>query len=182
VLPSNEGRGYVLRRLIRRVTSHARRLDVHGPAVTALAERVIEMYGDAYPELRGDREFILQVAGSEEERFSSTLRQGMTLLEQEIAKPGWDEHSGDIAFQLHDTFGFTIELTGELLDERGLSLDAARFAELMEEQRRRAQVSAQRGLVTEEEALAAASARLGRTEFLGYETLTAEARIEALIW
>jgi alanyl-tRNA synthetase len=182
VLPSNEGRGYVLRRLIRRVVSHARRLDVHQPAITALSERVIEMYGEAYPELRENREFIMQVAGSEEERFSVTLRQGLTLLEQEIAKPGWAKHSGDVAFQLHDTFGFPIELTRELLDEQGLSLDADRFAELMEEQRRRAQESAQRGLVTEEEALTAASARLGRTEFLGYETLSAEARIESLIW
>src|SRR2546421_7729867 len=84
VLPGNEGRGYILRRLLRRVVSHARRLDVDRPVLAPLVERTVEMFGDAYPELRENREFILNVTGSEEERFSSTLRQGMTLLEQAI--------------------------------------------------------------------------------------------------
>jgi alanyl-tRNA synthetase len=179
VLPSNEGRGYILRRMLRRVVSHARRLGVNAPVVEAIAERTIELFGDAYPELRENREFVLQVLGSEEERFSSTLRQGMTLLEQEIEKPEWESHSGDIAFQLHDTFGFPIELTRELLDERGLTLDTDRFVELMEEQRRRAQEAAKKGAVGEQ-ATGDVAARVGATEFLGYQTTSAEARVEAL--
>ncbi|MFN2544986.1 MAG: alanine--tRNA ligase [Actinomycetota bacterium] len=179
VLPSNEGRGYVLRRMLRRVVSHARRLGVDRPVAGALAETAIVMFGDAYPELRENREFILQVAGSEESRFGATLRQGLTLLEEEVGKPEWREHSGDVAFRLHDTFGFPVELTKELAEERGLSVDADRFGELMEQQRQRAQEAVQKGPVGEQ-AIGDTAARVGRTEFLGYETLNAEARIESL--
>src|SRR5439155_11110288 len=105
VLPSNEGRGYVLRRMLRRVVSHARRLGVEKPVTVGLAERAIELFGDAYPELRENREFVLQVLDSEEERFASTLRQGLSLLEEAVTRPAWETHSGDVAFRLHDTYG-----------------------------------------------------------------------------
>ena len=179
ILPSNEGRGYVLRRMLRRVVSHARRLDIRGDVMPSLVERTIELFGDAYPELVDNRQFVLQVATSEEERFAATLRQGLTLLEHEVAKPDWEGHSGDIAFQLHDTFGFPIELTRELVEEQELSLDLDRFAELMERQRRRGREDLQKERVGEQ-AIGDAAARVGRTEFVGYETTSAEARIEAL--
>jgi alanyl-tRNA synthetase len=179
VLPSNEGRGYVLRRMLRRIVSHARRLGVEKPVTGPLVERVVELFGEPYPELRENREFVLQVAGSEEDRFASTLRQGLVLLEEEVAKPAWEQHSGDVAFQLHDTFGFPVELTRELVQERGLSIDADRFTQLMEEQRHRAREAVEKGRVGEQ-AIGDVASRVGRTEFLGYETLEAEARIEAL--
>ena len=179
VLPSNEGRGYILRRMLRRVVSHARRLGVVDPVTGRLAERTIELFGDAYPELRENREFLLQVLASEEERFSSTLRQGLTLLEEEVSRPAWTTQSGDVAFRLHDTFGFPVELTRELVEERGLSVDLDRFAALMEEQRRRAQEAVKKGAVGEQ-VIGQAAARAGATEFLGYQTTEADGRVEAV--
>jgi alanyl-tRNA synthetase len=180
VLPSNEGRGYILRRLLRRIVSHARRLDVQQAALAPLVERTVELFGDAYPELRENREFILQVTGSEEERFSATLRQGLVLFEGEAARlTKGDRLAGDVAFRLHDTHGFPLELTVELAEDHGLAVDTNRFTELMEEQRRRAQDAVKKGAVGEQ-AIGDAASRVGRTEFLGYQTTAADGRVEAL--
>ena len=180
VLPSNQGRGYVLRRMLRRVVSHARRLSIVGPVMEKLAERTVELFGEAYPELVENRAQVMQVAASEEERFGATLRQGMALLESEVEKTkGSGVLSGDVAFKLHDTFGFPKELTRELVEDAGLSMEEERFEALMAEQRERARRATKKERVGEEVAEAAASA--GRTEFVGYQTLEADGRLLALL-
>jgi alanyl-tRNA synthetase len=180
VLPSNQGRGYVLRRMLRRVVSHARRLGIEGPVVEQLADRTVELFGDAYPELVENRSQVKQVAASEEERFAGTLRQGMSLLEAEIGKAkGAGVLSGDVVFKLHDTFGFPRELTRELLDDEGLSIDEERFESLMAEQRDRARRAAKKEHAEDELTEVASSA--GPTQFLGYQTLEAEGNLAALL-
>jgi alanyl-tRNA synthetase len=180
VLPSNQGRGYVLRRMLRRVVSHARRLGIEGPVVEHLADRTVELFGDAYPELVENQAQVTRVAASEEERFAGTLRQGMALLEAEIDKARRaGVLSGDVVFKLHDTFGFPRELTRELLEDAGLSIDEERFESLMAEQRDRARRAAKKEQVEDELAEVASSA--GPTRFLGYQTLEAEGRLVALL-
>jgi alanyl-tRNA synthetase len=180
VLPSNQGRGYVLRRMLRRVVSHARRLSIEGPVMDRLAERTVELFGDTYPELAENRAQVLQVAASEEERFAATLRQGMAMFESEIekAKAG-DVVPGDTVFKLHDTFGFPKELTRELAEDAGLAIDEERFESLMAEQRDRARRAAkkERGAG----ALAEAASTAGRTDFVGYQTLEADGRLIAVL-
>jgi alanyl-tRNA synthetase len=180
VLPSNQGRGYVLRRMLRRVVSHARRLGIEGPVVEHLADRTVELFGDAYSELVENRSQVNQVAASEEERFAGTLRQGMALLEAEIDKAkGAGVLSGDVVFKLHDTFGFPRELTRELLEDAGLSIDEERFESLMAAQRDRARRAAKKEQVEEELTEVATSA--GPTQFLGYQTLEAEGNLTAML-
>ncbi len=180
VQPSNEGRGYLLRRMLRRVVSHARRLGIEREVMPALVARTVEEFGDAYPELVENRAYVEQVAASEEERFGGTLRQGMTLFEQAVGTaPGDRRLSGDVVFKLHDTYGFPKELTRELAEDAGLEIDEGRFDELMHEQRERAQRAAKKGRT--EEDLAAVATEFGRTEFLGYERLQADAKLLALL-
>jgi len=180
VLPSNQGRGYVLRRELRRVVSHARRLSIEEPVMEHLADRTVELFGEAYPELVENRAQVKQVAASEEERFGGTLRQGMTLLEAEVENAkGGGVLTGDVVFKLHDTFGFPKELTRELLEDAGLSIDEERFETLMAEQRDRARRATKKERVEDELTEVAASA--GPTEFLGYRTLEAEGRLVALL-
>jgi alanyl-tRNA synthetase len=179
VLPSNEGRGYLLRRMLRRVVSHARRLGIEKDVMPPLVERTVELFGDAYPELVENRAYVEQVAGSEEERFGATLRQGMTLFEQEAGRTEGAAVSGDVVFKLHDTYGFPKELTRELAEEAGLEIDEAGFDALMAEQRERAKRAAKRGRAEEE--LATIAGEAGRTEFLGYEGLEADATLIALL-
>ncbi len=178
VQPSNDGRGYVLRRMLRRVVSHARRLGIEGEVMPRLVARTVEGFGEAYPELVENRAYVERVATSEEERFSGTLRQGMAVFETEAARAS-GRLSGEVVFKLHDTFGFPRELTAELAAESGLELDEARFEELMAEQRERAKRAARQARVGEE--LAAAASEAGATEFLGYQTLEADARVLALL-
>ncbi len=180
VLPSNQGRGYVLRRMLRRVVSHARRLSIEGPVMEHLADRTVELFGEAYPELVENRAQVKQVAASEEERFAGTLRQGMAMLEAEMdtAKRA-GVLSGDVVFKLHDTFGFPKELTRELLEDAGLTIDEERFETLMAEQRDRARRAAKKEHVEGELAEVASSA--GPTQFLGYQTLEAEGRLLAVL-
>ncbi len=180
VQPSNEGRGYILRRMLRRVVSHARRLGIEKDVMPPLIERTTELFGDAYPELVENRAYVEQVASSEEERFAATLRQGMTLFEGEADKtPTGGTLAGDVVFKLHDTYGFPKELTRELAAEAGLDVDDARFDELMAEQRGRAKRAAKKGRA--EEDLAAVAAEIGRTEFVGYEHLEADGTLRALL-
>ena len=186
VLPSNEGRGYILRRLLRRSVRHLRLLGVEAPAVARVCQRVVANLGEAWPELVAQRSLIEQVVASEEESFSRTLRQGSTLLEGAIRRTrdqGGARLAGDTAFQLHDTYGFPYELTLEAAAEAGLDVDADRFQELMDEQRRRAK-DARRELDADLRRLESyrdLSSRHGRTTFVGYETTTAEGRILGLL-
>jgi alanyl-tRNA synthetase len=178
VLPSNEGRGYVLRRMLRRVVTHARRLGIEREVMPSLVATTVGHFGAAYPELVENRAYVEQVAMSEEERFAGTLRQGMALFEAE-SQPASGRLSGDVVFKLHDTFGFPRELTAELAAESGLEVDEGRFDELMAEQRERAKRAAKHERAGEE--LAAVAARAGRTEFVGYQTLESDGRLLAIV-
>jgi alanyl-tRNA synthetase len=176
VQPSNEGRGYILRRMLRRVVSHARRLGIEGSAMDPMITAVVEGFGDAYPELRENEAFVRQVADSEEERFAATLRQGMHLFTETLDRtPADGTVSGDDVFKLFDTFGFPPQLTEELAADAGRTVDMERFAELMEEQRRRAREAARKVPI----GLDAGAAP--PTEFVGYQRLEADGRLEALL-
>ncbi|HYN18707.1 MAG TPA: alanine--tRNA ligase, partial [Actinomycetes bacterium] len=186
VLPSNEGRGYILRRLLRRSVRHLRLLGVEDPALHRVGQQVVANLGEAWPELVAQRSLIEQVVASEEDSFSRTLRQGSTLLEGAIRRTreqGTATLAGDTAFQLHDTYGFPYELTLEAAGEAGLDVDADRFRQLMDDQRRRAK-EARRELDADLRRLDSyrdLSSRHGRTSFVGYETTTAEGRILGLL-
>ncbi len=137
VLPSNEGRGYVLRRIVRRAVRAAFQMGVERGVSRNLVESVVEAMGGAYPELDVSRDFIVGIAEREEDRFRQTLKSGSAILEEELAK-GDAVLSGEVAFRLHDTFGFPVDLTREIAAERGTEVDLAGFDDAMEQQRRRA--------------------------------------------
>src|SRR5436190_20038739 len=132
VAPSNEGRGYVLRRVIRRAAQHGLRIGMEPPFLPGLAGVVIEQMGEAYPELVQHSDEILRTLAAEEERFGETLERGMAIFEEAAAK---GEITGDDAFELQATYGFPIELTQELARERGLGVNDEEYTRLMEEHR-----------------------------------------------
>jgi alanyl-tRNA synthetase len=141
VLPSNEGRGYVLRRVLRRTSLFGRRLGLEKPFIDSIAEATIELMGGVYPELKKRRDFILQVVEDEETRFGSTLSTGLELLDDivaEAAEKGRKEISGERAFKLYDTYGFPVELTQEIAADRGFSVDLNGFEVEMEKQKEKA--------------------------------------------
>ncbi|MEG3193909.1 alanine--tRNA ligase-related protein, partial [Lysobacter sp. D1-1-M9] len=140
VLPSNEGRGYVLRRIIRRALRHGWILGRKQPFFHRMLEPLIEVMGEAYPELGKNREIIERALLAEEERFAETLDSGMRIFDEVAARcdgviPGAD------AFRLYDTYGFPVDLTADIARERGLSIDMAGFDEAMEQQRRTARAA-----------------------------------------
>src|SRR5438067_5975612 len=139
VVPENEGRGYVMRRIIRRAVLQAGRIGLEPPFLTGLADVVVGQMGEAYPELRDRQDEISRVLREEEERFSETLARGLRLFEEVTRGEGI---SGEDAFRLHDTYGFPLELTEELARERGLRVDVDGFRRLMEEQRERSRRAA----------------------------------------
>jgi alanyl-tRNA synthetase len=176
VVPSNEDRGYILRRVMRRAIQQGRSLGMQPGFLVRYGERVIGLMGGAYPELHEQREAIDRWLAAEEEGFSRTLEQGMRMLEEliEEAKARGDEGiSTEDAFRLHDTFGFPIDLTLELVAEHGLGVDEEGFEALMEEQRARARAVARAGVRDEdaERARDFATAAGFATTFTGYETL-----------
>ena len=186
VFPSNESRGYVLRRLIRRAVLVAQRLGAKDLVTPGVIDVVTDVMGGAYPNLLRDRELIKRIAVHEEEAFLRTLRSGMTLLEAELAT-GVRRLSGDVVFQLHDTYGFVKEMTEEIARERGIEVDREGFDEAMEQQRRRAREAGRAGVVgasgAEEVAAAWSEIRFefGPTQFLGYQVPQAEARVLAVV-
>ncbi len=175
VQPSNEGRGYVLRRMLRRVVSHARRLAIQGSVMDPVITAVVATFGAAYPELRENEAFVRQVADSEEERFAATLRQGLVLFEEAKGRAEGGRITGTDAFKLSDTFGFPLQLTEELAADAGLSVDTDRFAELLEEQRRRARAAAKKVEIGSDAGAAPPST------FVGYERLEADGRLTAVL-
>ncbi|MGI9117596.1 MAG: alanine--tRNA ligase, partial [Gaiellales bacterium] len=185
VLPANESRGYILRRVIRRAVSHGHRLGIQGVFLERLADLVIAQLGDVYPELVQNRDEVVRILGGEEERFLRTLETGTTLLEERIARVRADngtEIPAQDAFLLHDTYGFPFELTQELAAEQDLSVDEAGFAELMEAQRARARSAAGKGGGVDMDRLAAFAREAGfATTFLGYDELDVRTRIGALV-
>ena len=141
ILPSNEGRGYVLRRLLRRAARHGRLLGVTRPFLTEVCDTVINENANAYPELAEKRDYIKKIIGVEEEAFAKTIDKGTELLNQftdKLAAEGGKVLSGDDAFKLSDTYGFPIDLTEEICEEKGYTVDRDRFIELAKEQRARA--------------------------------------------
>ncbi len=174
IVPGNEGRGYVLRRVIRRAVQHGHRIGLESPFLAGLSGAVIANMGAAYPELEENRAQIEAALTAEEERFAQTLTRGLKLFD-EIAAGG--NVSGDDAFKLHDTYGFPLELTVELAEERGLAVDTDGFKERMAEQRERSR-SAGGG----EDVPAAELAREAgfQTEFVGYEATDVLTQIGAL--
>ncbi|MBA2312476.1 MAG: alanine--tRNA ligase [Actinobacteria bacterium] len=185
MLPSNEERGYVLRRIMRRAIRNARLLGREGSVLPELAGRCIELMGDAYPEIAERKDFIIDVAAREEERFSATLSQGMGLLQDEMERAGAGPQrplAGEVAFRLHDTFGFPIDLTTEIAAEAGVGVDTDEFARLMDEQRARGRSSMKAGdTPTGPRSAGMTDVTEGPTEFVGYEHLTASARLLALL-
>jgi len=158
VVPENEGRGYVMRRIIRRAILQAGRIGLEPPFLGGLADVVVQQMGEAYPELRERHDEIRRVLGEEEERFSETLTRGLRLFEEVATGEGI---SGENAFKLHDTYGFPVELTEELARERGLVVDVDGFKRLMEEQRQRSRRVAPSVDVRVTSGV--------RSEFVGYE-------------
>jgi alanyl-tRNA synthetase len=184
VLPSNEERGYVLRRVMRRAVRHARLIGFEGEVLAPMADRCIELMGDAYPELSGKQDLILEVTSHEEERFSGTLKQGTVMLESAISEAtgaGATQLPGEVAFKLHDTYGFPIDLTTEIAEESGLGVDTDEFDRLMGEQRERARrARAATEEMASSEVLTDLHRRRGATDFLGFEHLSTTAEVLAI--
>jgi alanyl-tRNA synthetase len=183
VFPSNEDRGYVLRRILRRAVLRAYQLGVERPVLPPLVEAVVELMDTAYPDLTRNKDFVTDVVAREEEKFRQTLRSGMAILEEELAKITADDPllHGDIAFRLHDTFGFPLELTREIAAERGIRVDEDGFEMAMADQRDRAR-KARAGAETDGDATEAYRELLeqfGPTEFVGYTDYEAKGRILA---
>ncbi|MGO9963796.1 MAG: alanine--tRNA ligase [Acidimicrobiales bacterium] len=183
VFPSNESRGYVLRRLIRRAVLVAQRLGAKGLVTPGVVDVVADVMGAAYPTLERDRDLIKRIALHEEEAFLRTLRSGMALLEAELAT-GASEVAGEVAFQLHDTYGFPRDLTEEIARERGIEVDRAGFDLAMQEQRQRAR-EAGRAVTSAPEGVTSAWSEIrtvfGPTLFLGYQEAEVEARVLAVV-
>jgi len=182
VLPGNEGRNYVLRLILRRAARHGRLLGFQQPFISKVLEVVIDVMGQHYATLVQQRDFILEAATLEEERFLQTLDVGLSRLDTVIAEvqhAGGTVIPGDEAFRLYDTYGFPLDLTRDVAKERGLTIDEVGFQQQMEAQRERAR-AAQRFEVSEEEELYR-SLNLPATSFLGYDTLRAHARVLALV-
>jgi alanyl-tRNA synthetase len=183
VLPSNEGRGYVLRRILRRAMRHAQLLGAKEPLLWRLTPALLREMGQAYPELMRAEALLSETLKLEETRFRKTLERGLAILEEEAAKlPASGTLAGDVAFTLYDTYGFPLDLTEDALRVRGLGVDHAGFAAAMERQKAQARASwSGSGDSITETLWFSLRDKYGATEFLGYETLKAEGRILALI-
>ncbi|MEA2348610.1 MAG: alanyl-tRNA synthetase [Thermoleophilaceae bacterium] len=190
VVPSNEDRGYILRRIMRRAIQQGRVLEIDGAFLPGLCERVIETMGEPYPELQAERATIARWAKAEEEGFHRTLEQGERLLEQLVQsaqKSGATEVAAADAFQLHDTYGFPYELTKEMLAEQGLTVDDAAFEQLMDQARDTSRSGGRSddgggpaGRPSRERAMNFAKAAGFTTDFKGYESTEVETVIGAL--
>ena len=184
IMPSNEGRGYVLRRLIRRAARHGKMLGIEGLFLARLSETVINESKDGYPELEEKKDFIFKVLTQEEEKFNKTIDQGLAILndmQDEMSKNGSRVLSGENTFKLYDTYGFPVDLTAEILEEKGFSYDEAGFKACMDEQREKARKARKTtnymgADVTVYESIDPSIT----TEFVGYENLTARSEITVL--
>ena len=184
ILPGNEGRDYVLRRLIRRAARHGRLLGIEGPFLSELCERVIDVSGQAYPELETRRVMIKKVVAVEEEKFASTIDQGMRIINgyiDELKTSGNTVLDGEKAFKLHDTYGFPIDLTREIMEEAGYTVDIDGFENEMQQQKKRSQVEQEMEGAGWEEAIADYALE-GKTEFTGYEKVVDTGIVKAMFW
>ena len=184
IMPTNEGRGYVLRRLIRRAARHGRLLGIEGKFLAELSAVVIEGSKDGYPELEEKKDFIFQVLTKEEEQFNKTIDQGLHILgemEAAMEQEGRKELSGEDAFKLYDTYGFPVDLTKEILEEKGYTIDEKGFQEAMDEQRKKAREA--RAVTNYMGADATVYDEIDAavtTEFVGYENLTFDSKVTVL--
>ncbi len=183
VIPSNEGRGYVLRRIIRRACRHGKLLGIDGMFLKGLSEIVIEQNKDAYPELAKKSEYVLKVIVLEEERFNATIDAGLGILANLISDAkaeGKSTLSGADAFKLYDTFGFPVDLTREIAEESGLSVNDEEFTSLMNEQKARARAA--RGNISGwSDSSKSLLENIKETEFVGYTSDECEAKVLAII-
>lgn len=181
VMPSNEGRGYVLRRLLRRASRHGRLLGVNRCFLSEVAEVVIAMNEDSYPELREKQDMILKLIRIEEENFARTIDSGLQMLNDLIEKEEGRTLSGESAFKLNDTYGFPLDLTREILAEHGMDVDEEKFRSLMLQQRERARNARKNAGKDAWEGEGSVIEDLPETEFLGYEQMACEAQILAIV-
>jgi alanyl-tRNA synthetase len=182
VFPSNENRGYVLRRIIRRAVRHAFLLGTESLVMPAMSEMAIEVMSNAYPDLKKNKDFIVGVLEKEEERFRHTLKSGLSILESDLSS-GARSVSGHSAFLLHDTYGFPLELTQEIAAERDVEVDVVGFEKEMNEQRVRAKSARKAGRTDEDRVVLYREImeEHGTTEFVGYVRDSAEATVMAIV-
>lgn len=185
ILPSNEGRGYILRRLIRRAYRFGRSIGMQEPFLYKVSQEVVRIMNEAYPELLEVRDFMARVITEEEERFAGTLEKGLVLLEEEMKKlksQGGTVIPGEVAFKLYDTYGFPLDIVNDISERNGLSVDEPGFNELMAQQRERAK-AAWKG--SDQDSLFASLMSAGsdelRVEFVGYGHLKSQGRISFLL-
>src|SRR5437588_1682894 len=176
IIPSNEGRGYVLRRILRRAVRYGRTLGFHEPFFFKLADVVARTMGDVFPEIRTKQSRIKTTIEREEEAFNKTLNKGIELFEREVAR-GASTISGAFAFRLYDEQGFPLDLTELMARERGLAVDVTGFERLMEEQRERARKAQKKERISVEEG----ELKAAPTEFLGYDYLETESVVETVL-
>ncbi|CAK16584.1 alanine--tRNA ligase [Pseudomonas entomophila] len=175
VLPSNEGRGYVLRRIIRRACRHGNKLGAKGSFFHKIVAALVTEMGEAFPELKGQQAHIERVLKTEEEQFAKTLEQGLRILEQDLAQLQGKVVPGDVVFKLYDTYGFPMDLTGDIARERELTIDEAGFEREMEAQRERARSASAFGM--DYNSLVKVDTA---TDFLGYDTTEGQGKVIAL--
>lgn len=181
VMPSNSGRGYVLRRLLRRAARHGRLLGINRPFLSEVCDTVIKENENAYPNLVEKRDFIINVISTEEENFNRTIDSGLELLNKMIEESSSKELSAEDAFKLQDTFGFPIDLTKEILEEKGMTVDEEKFKALVLEQRKRSR-DAHKGAGAEGwNDTGVTTKGIEKTDFAGYENTTADGEIIAII-
>ncbi len=184
IMPSNEGRGYVLRRLIRRAARHGRLLGINGKFLADLSATVIAESKDGYPELEEKKEFIFKVLSQEEEKFDKTIDQGLSILaemQEELKKTGAKVLSGENAFKLYDTYGFPMDLTQEILEEQGFTIDEEGFKKCMDEQRNKARSARKETNYMGADATVYDEIDTTITsEFVGYDRLTHTSKISVL--
>lgn len=185
VLPSNEGRGYVLRRLLRRAARHGKLLGIKGAFLCELMDKVVEISGEAYPELVEKKDYIKKVLKIEEERFEETIDQGIEILKSyidELKENNKKVLSGENAFKLYDTYGFPIDLTKEILEEENLEVDETSFKEEMQKQRERARNARQNGESEgwKEDVFSKLDSNI-KSEFVGYTSLNNDCVVKAMV-
>ncbi len=184
VLPSNEGRGYIFRRILRRAVRHGKLLGLDKPVLSIAADVVINLMGDYYTELRTQRERIIEVLNLEEKKFSQTLNTGLSLLNdllQDLRQRGEHVIPGEDVFKLYDSHGFPVELTNEIAAEQGFSIDTAGFEAAMQRQQERSRAASTFTRAQDDRALTAILQRTGPTEFTGYEGVTGSGKVVALV-
>lgn len=181
VLPGNEGRSYVLRRILRRAARFGRELELNEPFLYKIVPKVVELMGDVYPEIKKSQDYVQRVIENEEIRFGQTLSEGLRILKEGIAeleKDGKKTLPGEMAFMLYDTFGFPLDLTEDVAREKGFGIDKKTFEELMEKQREKAKAARKEEYPVDE--LYEVLAPLDTTIFVGYDSLKAEAQVKMI--